>query len=416
MNTKISSAPSASSSSNHMPRLQHAVPIRRRGKGLALALAVALLGACSTPPPAPPVAPPAPTRPAAVTPAVQPEPTAVAPTGPAHLRGPARWVPLPWTALPGWGQDELHTLWPVLRQNCSRPTEAWKAWCQQLQAQPEPTDPLQAHGWLMQTLQPFRVEALDGRDEGLATGYFEPELRARRQPDERFKVPLWAPPRDPALASAPRATLQAPATQARLQAVVYLDDPVDAVLLQIQGSGRVRITEPDGREQQRRVAFAGHNQHPFQSLGRWLIDQGQLREGSANWPAIKAWTIQNPERQDELLAANPRVVFFREEPLPDPKVGPRGAQGLPLTPGRSVAVDPRAVPYGTPMWLDSTEPLSTTPLRRLVLAQDTGSAIVGPVRADLFFGWGEPALAQAGRMKQAMRWWALWPRAAALPS
>ncbi len=376
------------------------------------------MAACSTPhgpPPEVPTPKPTPAAPAAPPQVAPLAPAAPAPTGPAHLRGPARWVPLPWAALPDWGQDEVHTLWPALRQNCTRPAEAWRTWCQQLQAQPAPSDPLQAHGWLMQTLQPFRVEALDGRDEGLATGYFEPELRARRVPDERFKVPLWAPPRDPALATAPRATLQSPATQSRLQALLYLDDPVDAVLLQIQGSGRVRVTEPDGREQQRRVAFAGHNQHPFQSLGRWLVDQGQLREHSANWPAIKAWTLQNPERQDELLAANPRVVFFREEPLPDPQVGPRGAQGVPLTPGRSVAVDPRAVPYGTPLWLDTTEPLSPTPWRRLVLAQDTGSAIVGAVRADVFFGWGEPALAQAGRMKQPLRWWALWPRGAALP-
>lgn len=414
MNTKISSAPSASSKSNPMPPLQHEAypPCRRMGVWAGLGLA--LLAACSSAPHQAPAPAPSPTPRVTLSPPAEPHPSA--PLGPAYVRGPARWVPMPWTGLPGWGQDELHTLWPVLRQNCSRPPEAWRAWCRQLHTQPEPSDPLQAHGWLMQTLQPYRVEALDGRDEGLATGYFEPELRARRQPDERFRVPLWAPPRDTALAQAPRATLQAPAMQPRLQAIAYLDDAVDAVLLQIQGSGRVRITEADGREQQRRLAFAGHNQQPYQSLGRWLIEQGELREHAANWPAIKAWTLQNPERQDELLAANPRVVFFREEPLTDPAVGPRGAQGLPLTPGRSVAVDPRAVPYGTPLWLDTTEPLSPTPMRRLVLAQDTGSAIVGAVRADLFFGWGEPALAQAGRMKQPLRWWALWPRGAPLPS
>ncbi|MCZ8235418.1 MAG: murein transglycosylase A [Inhella sp.] len=394
-----------------MPPLQHEAHPPRCRMGVGAALGLALLAACSSPPHQPPKPPPSPTG----SPA-PPGADEQGPASPIHLRGPARWVPIHWTGLPGWGQDELHTLWPVLRQNCSRPPEAWRAWCRQLQAHPEPSDPLQAHGWLMQTLQPYRVEALNGRDEGLATGYFEPELRARRQPDARFRVPLWAPPRDPALAQAPRATLQASAAQHRLQAIAYLDDALDAMLLQIQGSGRVRITEPDGREQQRRLAFAGHNQQPFQSLGRWLIEQGELREGGANWPAIKAWTLQNPERQDELLAANPRVVFFREEPLTDPALGPRGAQGLPLTPGRSVAVDPRAVPYGTPLWLDTTEPLSPTPLRRLVLAQDTGTAIVGAVRADLFFGWGEPALAQAGRMKQPLRWWALWPRGAPLPS
>ena len=111
-----------------------------------------------------------------------------------------------------------------------------------------------------------------------------------------------------------------------------------------------------------------------------------------------------------MLWANPRLVFFREEPLPDPAVGPRGAQGVPLTPGRSIAVDPSSVPYGTPVWLASTEPLADTPLRRLVMAQDTGSAITGAVRADYFWGWGETAEQQAGRMKQKLRMWVLWPR------
>jgi membrane-bound lytic murein transglycosylase A len=110
-----------------------------------------------------------------------------------------------------------------------------------------------------------------------------------------------------------------------------------------------------------------------------------------------------------MIRSNPRVVFFREEPLPDPAIGPKGAQGVPLTPGRSIAVDPLSVPYGTPVWLDTTEPLSARPLRRLAVAQDTGSAIVGAVRADYFWGWGDEAEAQAGRMKQALRMWVLWP-------
>jgi membrane-bound lytic murein transglycosylase A len=110
-----------------------------------------------------------------------------------------------------------------------------------------------------------------------------------------------------------------------------------------------------------------------------------------------------------MLRSNPRVVFFREEPLPDPGVGPKGAQGVPLSPGRSIAVDPQSVPYGTPVWLDTTEPLATRPLRRLVVAQDTGSAIVGAVRADYFWGWGDDAEAAAGRMKQPLRMWVLWP-------
>jgi membrane-bound lytic murein transglycosylase A len=113
---------------------------------------------------------------------------------------------------------------------------------------------------------------------------------------------------------------------------------------------------------------------------------------------------------NELLWSNPRYVFFREEPITDPTLGPRGAQGVPLTPGRSIAIDPKGMPYGTPAWVDTTQPSSNRPLRRLVVAQDTGSAIVGPVRADYFWGWGTEAATEAGRMKQPLRLWVLWPR------
>jgi membrane-bound lytic murein transglycosylase A len=113
---------------------------------------------------------------------------------------------------------------------------------------------------------------------------------------------------------------------------------------------------------------------------------------------------------NELLWSNPRYVFFREEPISDPALGPRGAQGVPLTPGRSIAVDPKGMPYGTPAWIDTTQPSSNRPLRRLVVAQDTGSAIVGPVRADYFWGWGPEAATEAGRMKQPLGLWVLWPR------
>jgi membrane-bound lytic murein transglycosylase A len=207
-----------------------------------------------------------------------------------------------------------------------------------------------------------------------------------------------------------------PPAQAALRGreIAYVADPLDALALQIQGSGRLRITEPDGRVRTVRLAYAGNNDQPYQSVGRWLIAQGELPAGQASWPAIKAWAKLHPARVNELLWANPRVVFFREEPLPDPAVGPRGAQGVALTPGRSIAVDPRSVPYGTPVWIDTTEPLSSRPLQRLVLAQDTGSAIVGAVRADYFWGWDGDAAEQAGRMRQPLRMWVLWPRGSPL--
>jgi membrane-bound lytic murein transglycosylase A len=188
-------------------------------------------------------------------------------------------------------------------------------------------------------------------------------------------------------------------------------DPLDALLLQVQGSGRLHIVEADGNAHVVRLAFAGNNEQPYRSVGRWLVDQGELKLTEASWPTIKDWARRNPQRLQELLWANPRVVWFREEALPDARVGPRGAQGAPLTPNRSIAVDPAAVPLGTPVWLDTTEPLSARALQRAVMAQDTGSAIVGPVRADFFWGWGDDAEARAGRMKQPLRMWVLWPKA-----
>ena len=159
----------------------------------------------------------------------------------------------------------------------------------------------------------------------------------------------------------------------------------------------------------RRLAFAGTNDQPYKSIGRWLLDQGLVRD--ASWPGIKAWITAtqatDPQRVQEMFWSNPRYVFFREEPLPDPSLGPKGAQGVPLTPARSVAVDPQSVPYGTPLWLASEGAL---PLRKLVLAQDTGNAIVGAVRADYFVGSGEAAGDIAGRVRQELRLWALWPR------
>jgi len=183
---------------------------------------------------------------------------------------------------------------------------------------------------------------------------------------------------------------------------------LDALALQIQGSGRVRISEPDGTQRVVRLAFAGSNEQPYRSVGGWLLQQGAVRD--ASWPGIKAWAARNPQRVNEMLWSNPRVVFFREEPLSglDAAFGPRGAQGVPLTPGRSIAVDKESIPYGTPVWLDSSGP--AVALQRLVLAQDTGSAIVGPLRADYFTGWGPEAGELAGRLKQPLRMWVLWPR------
>ena len=263
-------------------------------------------------------------------------------------------------------------------------------------------------------MQPYRVETLDGAANGLITGYYEPVIAARRAPGGAYRVALHAPPADlatrrPYWTRQQLDTLPAARASLRGREIAYLADPLDALVLQIQGSGRLRVTEADGRERTVRLAYAGHNDHAYRSVGRWLVDQGELPAGQASWPAIKDWARRNPSRVNELLWANPRYVFFREEALPAGETpGPKGAQGVPLTAGRSIAVDPGSIPYGTPVWLASNGP--QTSLARLVVAQDTGSAIVGAVRADYYAGSGFEAGELAGRLKQPLRLWVLWPK------
>ena len=191
--------------------------------------------------------------------------------------------------------------------------------------------------------------------------------------------------------------------------MLWIDDPVDVFMLHVQGSGRVVL--PDKRVV--RVGFAGHNGLPYESIGRALIDQGELQPGKASWPEIRDWIQRNPAKAAALFALNPRFIFFRFiEGVPS-EAGPIGAQGVPLTPGRSLAVDRRYVPLGLPVWLDTTWPSEQRPLQRLLIAQDAGNAIKGVVRGDYFWGYGADALAFAGKMKSRGRYYLLVPAAAA---
>ena len=409
MSSSNTSAPAASSKITHMLNRFPARPMR-----LSL-LILGVLAACTAAPPARTTVPPTnEERPPLISdPAV---PGNI--TTPSIVRARARWVASAWAELPGWNADRPSELWPALLRGCDKPATGWAALCAQARTAVASGNSFSddaTRAWLEQRLQPYRVEALDGAADGLITGYFEPLVEASRTPRNGFRHALHSPPAD-LTTRVPYWSRQQldslPAAQASLRGreLAYLADPLDVLLLQVQGSGRLNLIQADGSRKLVRVAFAGHNDLPYQSVGRWLIDQGELRADQASWPAIRQWARQNPRRINELLWANPRVVFFREEPLPDPQLGPRGAQAVPLTPQRSVAVDPQSIPYGTALWLDTTEPLSNAPLRRVVMAQDTGGAIVGAVRADYFWGWGDEAEAQAGRMKQNLRMWVLWPK------
>ena len=303
----------------------------------------------------------------------------------------SRWVPVRWAELPGFTEDALFEAWNAWIKSCERPGPTFAPLCSEVRRLSIGTADEQRQ-WLVQRLQPYRVEPLQGPSGGLLTGYYEPLMDATRQPDASHSAPLYKPPLN--LASRkPWYTRQEidqlPEARAALRGreIAYLADPLDALVLQIQGSGRLRITEPDGSQRVVRVSFAGTNDQPYRSVGGWLLAQGAVRD--ASWPGIKAWTQQNPQRVGELIYSNPRMVFFREESLSELEAafGPRGAQGVALTPGRSIAVDAGSIPYGTPVWMASSGPVTT--LQKLVLAQDTGSAINGAVRADYFAGTGE---------------------------
>lgn len=306
----------------------------------------------------------------------------------------------------------------------------WAVLCQQARQIGPQADEAQVRQFVQTRLRPWRVTGFDGQSNGLLTGYFEPMLEGKRQPDARYAYPLHRAPADlgqrkPHFTRAELDNLPDGRAALAGRELVYLADPLDVLLIQVQGSGRVRLLDepgpngPNGQSGQAKVvrlAFGGHNDQPYQSVARWLVDQGAFPLEQASWPAIRNWAAQNPARVPEMMRANPRVVYFREEALTDPESGPNGAQGVPLTPGRSIAVDVDSVPLGTPVWLDTTypqawsaNPLAATPLQRLVMAQDKGGAITGAVRADFFWGWGDEALALAGRTKQALGVWVLWP-------
>ncbi|MFP6748124.1 MAG: MltA domain-containing protein [Alphaproteobacteria bacterium] len=281
----------------------------------------------------------------------------------------------------------------------------------------------------------FRAVAVshDGRAEGLFTGYYEPLLRGSRARQGPYTHPLFGPPEDLVgvdlgkfnddLAGRrivgrlqgkklrpyfDRRRIEAGALAGRGLEIVYVDDAVDAFFLHIQGSGRIALAE--GGEM--RLGYAGRNGRRYYAIGRELIKRGVLDKETVSMQGIRAWLAANPGEGRAVMNLNPSFVFFRELKGP----GPIGALGVALTPGRSIAVDRRLIPLGVPIWLRASHPAAgggDKPLRRLVLAQDTGGAIKGGVRGDMFWGHGPEAAAIAGAMKHAGRWYLLLPNAVA---
>ena len=352
--------------------------------------------------------------------------------------------------LPNWKADDQAAALAAFRRSCKRLSESpddhttvagtvvlrgadWTAPCAAAAALIAPTAD-EARAFFEAWFRPFAARGPDGPD-GLFTGYFEMEIDGARAPRDGFQVPLYRLPEDHVSVDLgtfdkelkgrrivgrvdggrlvpyhTRDAIQNGALDGRALEMLWLADPVDLYMLHIQGAGRVRL--PDGATL--RVGFAGHNGHDYASIGRELIRRGALPKGGASWPAIRNWIRRNPDQASRLLAVNPRYIFFRIIDGLPAEAGPLGAQGVPLTAGRSLAVDPRHVPLGLPLWLDTVWPAAPErPLRRLVVAQDTGGAIKGEVRGDFFWGTGAAALAQAGKMKSRGRYFLLLPKAAA---
>jgi len=336
----------------------------------------------------------------------------------------------PWAKLPDWSLLDLTPSWHALQQSCHafRFKTKWQAVCAAA-AQVDESDSAAQRAFYETWFTPYQIFNPDGSDHGLITGYYEPLLKGSRHMSERFRYPIYAPPDDllevdlsdayPQLKGLRlrgrlagnkvvpyfnRAEIDAGTSTLQGHEIFWVENAVDLFFLQIQGSGRIELE--DGRRI--KIGYAEQNGFPYASIGKVLIDMGELKPEEASMQSIKNWADANPERLFALLGRNPSYVFFRE--LPDTLSAPLGAMGVPLTNEYSLAVDPRTIPLGMPVFLSTTMPNSAEPLNRLMYAQDTGGAINGAVRADFFWGFGELAGIHAGSMKQSGRMWVLFPK------
>jgi membrane-bound lytic murein transglycosylase A len=397
----------------------------------ALALALAACQTAAPPKPAPPAAQaPAPGAPVQPEPApAQPVPGKPVPPPPAQLRA------VGWDALPGWRQDDVLQAWDAFLRGCSAlaARDLWQRVCADgTELKPASADAVR--GFFEARFTPWQIADAAGIEPGLVTGYYEPLLFGSRTRSQRYRYPVYGVPDDLLIVDLGdvypelkgyrlrgrldgkrvvpyynRAQIDQGDAPLATKVLAWVEDPVELFFLQIQGSGRIRLESGETMM----VGYADQNGHPYRSIGRVLIDRGDLPLEQTSMQGIKAWARKNPDQLQALLNNNASYVFFRE--LPPGLPGPIGALGVPLTARRSIAVDARFVPLGAPVFLATTFPNTKQPLNRLMLAQDTGGAIRGAVRADFFWGFGEEAAREAGRMKQQGRMWLLYPADAKPP-
>jgi membrane-bound lytic murein transglycosylase A len=340
----------------------------------------------------------------------------------------ARYEARAFSDLPGWNSTQLEPSLRAFVAGCAR----FKRVCELARALP-PGDERAARTFFETEFVPYALVSTVSGDSGMVTGYYEPIIDGSRTPGPVHRYPIFGLPSDLVVVDLgnvvpetrglrlrgrvdgrrlvpyySRGEIDARGDAFAAPVIAWSADPVELFFLQIQGSGQVRLENGE----RIRVGFAEQNGHPYRSLGRHLVERGEMPLEQASMQGIKAWAAANPQKLQEALNQNPSYVFFRELPATD---GPIGALNIALHAERSLAVDRRYVPLGAPVYLATTLPLSEEPLQRLMAAHDTGGAIRGVVRADFFWGTGPDAGAQAGRMRQQGRMWLLWPIGEPLP-
>ncbi len=335
-----------------------------------------------------------------------------------------------WSELPNWDKNELLPSWKSFEKSCSilQRRSSWAEVCKQAVGLKDP-DEKSVRSFFMDNFTPYELSNADGSDEGLITGYYEPVIRGSLKPGSRYRYPVYGVPKN--LISVDLSELYPELSHMHLKGrvvgnrlvpyysraqiagephllqgdeILWADDAIDLFFLQIQGSGRVML--PDG--DMVRIGYADQNGYPYRSIGKVLVERGELSLSQASMEGIKAWGRSHPDKLAALLDENPSYVFFRF--LKNSEENPPGSLGVPLSPGLSIAVDTRAIELGAPVYLSSTWPESEKPFERLMLAQDTGGAIRGKVRADVYWGSGRKAGELAGKTRQRGRLWVLLPR------
>lgn len=381
-----------------------------------------------------PTPPAAPTCACPVQPAPTSKPGEVKPE-PVKVPDYSLLKPADWQELEAITKDDVTKAWPAWKLGCAslKVKPAWQAVCKEADKLESPSQ-ASILDYFKNNFVVYRTTNLDGSNTGMITGYYEPVIKGSRIKTDKFRFPLYTRPDDlitvelaslfPELANKRvrgrvvgtklipyynRGEIETENSPLQGREFVWVDDQIDLFFLQIQGSGMVHL---DNGEKMH-VGYADQNGQAYQSIGRLLIEKGDLTADKASMQGIKDWARSNPNRLRELLNANPSYVFFRE--LPPGLPGPIGALGAPILSERVVAIDPRFVPLGAPIFLSTNLPNSNKPLNRLMMAQDTGGAIKGGVRADFFWGAGDAAGKSAGSMKQQGKIWVLLPKDFPLP-